>query len=65
VKTIKRLLLRLALGETNYRLLVKTVLESGGGLGRAKSVDVVTRRDAVERRYEADWARELGRLFRP
>lgn len=61
---LRRLLLRLALGRQRYIYMTNSVL-SDPRTPRARSVDVVVRRDGVERRIEADWIKFIARLLEP
>lgn len=63
LRFIRRLLLRLALGNRTYRYMTRSVLQDPRTY-RARSVDIVVRKDAFERRIEADWVRDIARLVR-
>lgn len=61
---LKRLLLRLALGHRTYSYMMRSI-HWDPRIRYAKSVDLVVRKDAVERRIEADWIRTIARITKP
>lgn len=54
--------LRIALGPA-YNYMVRT-LQSDPRLPRAYLADIVVRKDSVEKRFEADWLKDLARLVK-
>lgn len=60
---LRRLLLRLALGDSTYQYMVR-VLNTDPRTPVAKDVDIVVRKDGVERRIEADWLKRIAKLVR-
>ena len=61
---VRRLLLMLALGRRTYDYMVRS-LSNDPRTRRARLVDIVVRKDAVERRTEADWCRTIARIVLP
>jgi hypothetical protein len=61
---IRRVLLWLALGPQQYRHM-KHVLSQDLRAPRARMIDIVIRKDAIERRLPADWVRSLARILHP
>lgn len=61
---LRRALLWLALGPRTYRYMRNTLAIDPRVRG-ARMVDVVVRKDSVERRYEADWCKNLCRIVVP
>lgn len=61
---LRRLLLWLALGPQQYRYMKKT-LGQDPRAPRARMIDIVVRKDAIEHRLEADWVRSLARITHP
>jgi hypothetical protein len=56
--------LRFAMSEgQSYNYMVRT-LQSDSRLPTARIVDTVVRKDAVERRIEADWLKRLAKLVK-
>jgi hypothetical protein len=64
VKWLRRFLLWLALGPRTYRYM-SDVLAQDPRAPRARLIDIVVRKDGVERRLEADWVRSLARIVHP
>lgn len=60
----RRLLLRLAIGKHTYEHM-RISLAQDPRTRRARLVDIVIRKDGVERRVEADWLKTLARLVLP
>ena len=58
---LRRALLRLALGGRTYDYMRRS-LGQDPRTKRARSVDIVVRKDGVERRIEADWAKDIARI---
>lgn len=58
----RRLLLRLALGSHTYDYMRQS-LRSDPRTRTARLVDIVVRKDAVERRVEADWCKTIARII--
>jgi hypothetical protein len=58
---IKRLLLRLVLGRRTYKYMCGS-LKADSRLRNCRMADIVVRKDAVERRVEADWLKALYRI---
>jgi hypothetical protein len=58
---IKAKLLRLAMGRRTFDYMLKSINHDPRTRG-ARMVDIVVRRDAVERRVEADWVKKICRL---
>lgn len=58
---IRRVALRFALGWSAYDYMVRS-LGHDPRCGDAREVDIVVRKDGVERRIEADWLKDLARL---
>ena len=56
----QQILLRLALGDSKYHSMVRT-LKQDPRILTAHDVDIVVRKDGVERRIEADWLKELAK----
>lgn len=56
--TLRLCLLRLVLGKEGMRLFMTC---ADAHMGRARSVDIVTRKDGIERRFQADWVKLLVR----
>ena len=61
---LRRLALRFALGSNDYKLLVSTCRQDPR-LPRAYLVNIVVRKDGVEKTSEADWAKRMARLVDP
>lgn len=61
---LRRLLLWLALGPKQYEYM-KRILAADPRAPRARQIDIVVRKDAIERRLEADWVRSLARILNP
>lgn len=55
--------LRIALGDSTFNSMVRT-LQQDRRITNAHMVDIVVRKDAVERRMEADWLKTLARIVR-
>jgi hypothetical protein len=55
--------LRMALGEQTFAYMVRS-LQSDRRITNAHMVDIVIRKDAVEKRIEADWLKTLARMVR-
>ncbi len=60
---MKRLLLRLALGKWTYELILSSI-RADPRMCDPHSIDIVVRKDAVERRIEGDWIKQVARLIR-
>lgn len=63
IAVLRRLLLRIALGDRCYQYMVRTLC-ADPRLVSAREADVVVRKDGVERRIEADWLKPLARLVK-
>jgi len=61
---LRRFLLRLALGKSTYRYMLRTMTENPV-IARARLVDLVARKDAREHRIEADWLKTIARIAAP
>lgn len=61
---IRRFLLRLALGKSTYEYMCESVLHDPR-TRRARSVDIITRKDGREVRVEADWVKTIARIVQP
>lgn len=60
---VRALLLRLALGRRQFDYMNR-VLKSDDRIPSARMVDIVVRKDAVERRIEADWIKNIAKIVR-
>lgn len=58
----RALLLRLALGSRQFDYMNRTI-KNDKRTASARLVDVVVRKDAVERRIEADWIKHIARII--
>lgn len=58
---IKRLLLMLVLGRRTYKYMCGS-LKADPRLRNCRMADIVVRKDAVEKRVEADWLKTLYRI---
>ena len=61
VNWLRRHALRFVLGRRTYEYMVRSLLWDER-LKRARVADIVCRKDAVEKRMEADWLRNLARI---
>jgi len=59
---IRKLLLRLALGKRTYLYMCRSV-QHDPRTRTAKEVDIVIRKDGMERRIEADWVKSVARII--
>jgi hypothetical protein len=57
----RRFFLRLALGRRTYQYMVRSITQDPR-TRRARQVDIVVRKDGLERRIEADWVKSLARI---
>lgn len=57
----RQLLLKLALGKRTYNYMAETVRQDPR-TRRARQVDIVVRKDGLERRIEADWVKTIARI---
>lgn len=65
LQPFRRALLYLALGRnTYYYYYMCRTLQSDKRAPRARMIDIVVRKDAVEKRIEADWNKELTFLVK-
>ena len=60
-KPVRALLLRLALGESTFQYMLRSI-KNDPRLPSARLVDLVVRKDAVEQRIEADWIKNIARI---
>jgi hypothetical protein len=63
VQVLRRGFLYLALGPSVYYYMVRS-LQADKRAPVAKQIDIVVRKDGVEKRIEADWNKDLARLVR-
>lgn len=56
-------LLRMALGDDTFNYMVRS-LKQDLRIFNARMVDIVVRKDAVERRIEADWVKSIARIVK-
>lgn len=61
LNSFKRLCLRLCLGANDYEYMVRTLCQDPRA-PKARLIDIVVRKDGLERRVEADWLKKLARL---
>jgi hypothetical protein len=64
VRMLRKCLLWLALGPRTYRYMAGTV-RADKRCRNARMVDIVVRKDAVERRIEADWVKTIAQILDP
>ena len=60
---IKRLLLKWILGKRTFYYMCRTVL-ADPRLVSAHDVDMVIRKDGIERRIEADWIKKITKIVK-
>ncbi len=60
-RPIRKFALWVALGSHDYNAMVRSVRQDPR-TRRARLIDIVVRKDAVERRIQADWVREVARV---
>lgn len=61
INRARALLLRIALGDGSYDYMIRT-LAVDRRVKTARMVDVVVRKDGIEKRFEADWIKHVARI---